>query len=87
MLFVQVTALKKMHRHGWINKKADHHGGATSLPVPTGGPVDVIRTGDRAKDALAPFQFLRVDRKNLPQVKCGEDDGAIQPRGNPSSIN
>ena len=36
---------KKIHRREWRPKKSDLHGSATSIPVPTGVPVNRIWTG------------------------------------------
>ena len=41
-----------MHRRGRSTEKADCRGGTTSFTVPTGGPVDGLRTGDR--DPISP---------------------------------
>ena len=49
------STFQKMHRCGRSNKKLDFHGGTTSLPIPTGGPVDSIWIGDRATNASAPL--------------------------------
>ena len=49
------SPFQKMHRCGRSNKKLDCHGGTTSLPIPTGGPVDSIWIGDQATNASAPL--------------------------------
>ena len=38
------SVIQKINRCGKIPKKSDHCGGATSLPVPAGVPVDSIWT-------------------------------------------
>ena len=64
--------------------KIDHHGGATSIPVTTGGSVDRICTGHFTTNAATPVDCLQGYRQNQPRVKRGKDDEAVQPRGTPS---
>ena len=37
----------QIHRRGRSLEKADHHGGGTSIPIPTGGSAHRVRTGVR----------------------------------------
>ena len=70
-----------MHRRILIDKKTDSHGGATSLYVPTGVPVNGFGTGQSTENSATPVNFLQGNRRNRPEVKHGKDDGAIQPFG------
>ena len=44
-----------MNIHGQINQKIDCHGGATSLPIPTCGPVDMVWIGEQATNDSPPL--------------------------------
>ena len=68
---------QKMHHHGRSTKKEYHHGSTTSIPICTGGIVGGIRKGDCATNAPAPLQLLWGNKRNQPQGKYGEDDGAV----------
>ena len=71
------SAIQEINRRGRSRKKADYHGGGTSPPVPTGGPVDRIFTGVSAHHTIASIYKMRGDRLNRPRVKCNECDGAL----------
>ena len=45
------STIQNIQRRGWITKKLDRRGGATSLPALTGGPVDRFWTNFRARYA------------------------------------
>ena len=79
--------VQKVHCRGRSLKKANHHGGGTSIPFPTGGPDDRIWTGVYTHHDATPLLNLREDIKNQPRRKCRKDDGDLQPRGTPCQIN
>ena len=55
--------VRTMHCRIWGNIKTGRHSGATSLTVPTYGPVDRFWTGDSTTNAATPIQFLQSNRK------------------------
>ena len=58
-------------------KKPDRHGDATSLPVPTSGPVDRLWIGFRARYFTASIYLLRGDRPSILQGKRSKNAGAL----------
>ena len=80
------STVSKIHRRGWSLTKSGCHRGGTSLPVPTGGTANRLRTDVHTHHDSTPFLKLRVDRQNRPRGKCSEDDGALRPRGTPCLI-
>ena len=64
-------------------KKTDFPGGATSVPVPTGGAVGRFWTGHITANVATSVHFLWGNRTNQPRLRCGEDDGSLRPRGIP----
>ena len=65
-------------------KKAYCNDGATSIPVPTGVPVNIIWTGFHDLYVTSYFYLLRVDRRNRPRRKRGKNDWVLWPRGTSS---
>ena len=78
-LSTKPSAIQKIHCRGRSPKKADRHGDTTSLPVPTGGPVNMIWTGFSARYVTEYSYLLQSDRRNQPQGKYIKNDGASRP--------
>ena len=66
--------------------KSDCNGGGTSLPVPTGGPSNVVQTGVHAHHDSIPFLKIWVDIRKQTRGECSEDDGDLQPCRTPCLI-
>ena len=75
--FEKPMTLQKINRRGQIPKQLDHDDSATSIPVPTGGPVNSIWKGFRIFYVTASFYLLWVDRLNQPRGKRGKNDEAL----------
>ena len=69
------------------HQKSDRHGGGTSLPVLTNGPVDSFWTDFCATNATTLIYLLWGDRQNWPREKRGKNDGVILPCKNPNPFN